>query len=108
MPQVTFVYPSGERTILDIPVGKSVMQGAIGAGLDGIIAECGGEMVCATCHVYILSSELADQLPQKTAIEEEMLNFTVSARDENSRLSCQLLITAPLDGLVVGLPEAQV
>lgn len=108
MPQVTFVYSDGTRTSLDIPIGKTVMQGAIAAGLDGIVAECGGDMVCATCHVYILSLELADHLPPKTASEEEILGFTAAPHKENSRLSCQIRLAERLDGLVIGLPETQV
>jgi 2Fe-2S ferredoxin len=108
MPQVTFVYSNGTRTSLDIPAGTTVMQGAIAAGLDGIVAECGGDMVCATCHVYILSPELADQLPPKTVSEEEILSFAVAPHKENSRLSCQIRLTERLDGLVLGLPENQI
>lgn len=108
MPRVTFVDAEGARTTLDLAEGRSVMQGAIAAGLDGIVAECGGELVCATCHVHVLSEELAAALPRISALEDEMLNHTVEPRQPNSRLSCQLLLTAALDGLVVGLPEAQV
>ena len=51
MPQITYVHPNGTREVLDVPVGTSVMRGAILNGIDGIVAECGGEMMCATCHV---------------------------------------------------------
>lgn len=108
MPTVTFIAPSGERTTLDVPEGKSVMQAAVAAGLDGIVAECGGEMVCATCHVYVLSDDLARALPPVSDLESEMLDHTIAERKANSRLSCQLILSAGHDGLVVGLPDAQV
>ena len=53
MPNITYVHPDGARQVLDVPVGTSVMRGAILNGIDGIVAECGGEMMCATCHVYV-------------------------------------------------------
>ncbi len=108
MPRVTFVDGSGDRTTLDVPEGKSVMQGAVAAGLDGIVAECGGELVCATCHVYVLSDDLPDNLPPVSDLESEMLDHTVAERKENSRLSCQLVLASGHDDLVVGLPDAQV
>ena len=53
MPKVTYVHPDGAREVLDIPLGTSVMRAAILNGVDGIVAECGGEIMCATCHVYV-------------------------------------------------------
>ena len=94
MPQITYVHPNGTREVLEVPVGTSVMRGAILNGIDGIVAECGGEIMCATCHVYV--------------DEKAMLEFTASERRPNSRLSCQLVVTPELDGLVVYLPETQV
>jgi 2Fe-2S ferredoxin len=108
MPHVTSIGASGDRTTLDLPEGRSVMQGAVAAGLDGIVAECGGELICATCHVYVLSEGLADALPPPGALEAELLNHTAAERRPNSRLSCQLLLSAAHDGLVLGLPDAQV
>jgi 2Fe-2S ferredoxin len=108
MPDVTFVDPDGARTTIDISVGKTVMQGAVAAGLDGIVAECGGELVCATCHVYVLSVALATPLPPLSEMEAEMLDHTVAERRANSRLSCQLLLSNGHDGLIVELPTAQV
>ncbi|RVT98624.1 (2Fe-2S)-binding protein [Rhodovarius crocodyli] len=106
MPRVTYVSPDGEPTALDVEEGLSVMQGAIAAGLDGIVAECGGELVCATCHVYV--ETLAESLPPMGALEDELLEHVVAERRDNSRLSCQLVLGAEHEGLVVALPEAQV
>lgn len=105
MPGVTFIQPDGTRRSLAADIGQSVMQVAIENGLDGIIAECGGELVCATCHVRIVS---ADALPGPSSAEDEMLDFTSEPRTATSRLSCQIRMTDALDGLVVQLPDTQV
>jgi ferredoxin, 2Fe-2S len=107
MPSITYVHPNGAREVLDVPVGTSVMRGAILNGIDGIVAECGGEMMCATCHVYVDEPQL-DLTPPQSDDEKAMLEFTASERRPNSRLSCQLVVTPEMDGLVVHLPEMQV
>lgn len=107
MPTITYVQPDGTKQDLDVPAGKRIMQAAIGAGIDGIVAECGGQAMCATCHVYV-DSAWADRLPPVGDDEDEMLEDTVCERTSESRLSCQLPVTDELDGLVVRLPETQV
>jgi 2Fe-2S ferredoxin len=107
MPKITYIHPNGAQTVLDVPVGTSVMRGAILNGVDGIVAECGGEMMCATCHVYVDEARLAET-PAQSDDEKAMLEFTASERRPNSRLSCQLVVTPELEGLVVYLPETQV
>ena len=106
MPAVTYVSYDGKSTTLDVPVGTSVMQAAVLHGIDGIVAECGGSAMCATCHVYVDPADLA-KLPPVDANEDAMLDSTASERRSNSRLSCQLEMTTALDGLVVTLPERQ-
>lgn len=108
MPVVTFVHANGTREDLEVSLGSSIMHAAVNAGIDGIVGECGGSAMCATCHVYISSEGEGKKLPEVSAVEDEMLNSTVSERRPNSRLSCQLLMTAELEGLVLILPEAQV
>lgn len=107
MPTITYVQPDGTKQELDVPAGKRIMQAAIGAGIDGIVAECGGQAMCATCHIYV-DSTWADRLPPVGDDEDEMLEDTVCERTSESRLSCQLPVTDELDGLVVRLPETQV
>ncbi|HEV7826762.1 MAG TPA: 2Fe-2S iron-sulfur cluster-binding protein [Mycobacteriales bacterium] len=106
MPEITYVSADGAADIVDVPVGTNVMRGAVGAGIDGIVAECGGNAMCATCHVYV-PDEYADALPPVTTVEDELLDSTASERRSSSRLSCQLPVTARLDGMVVQLPETQ-
>ncbi len=107
MPKITFVAHDGTPRTVDEPDGVSVMQAAQNAGISGIVAECGGSMMCATCHVYV-HEPWAGKLPGMTATESEMLTMTVSERKPNSRLSCQIVMNAALDGITVELPERQV
>jgi len=106
MPQVTYVSHDGKSTTLDVPLGTSVMQAATLQGLDGIVAECGGSCMCATCHVYVNEDQLS-KLPEMELGEDAMLDGTASPRKSNSRLSCQLVMTPAMDGLVVTMPETQ-
>ena len=107
MPSITYVHTDGSREVLDVPVGTSVMRAAILNGVEGIVAECGGEMMCATCHVYV-DEPCLDRTPPLSDDEKAMLEFTASERKPTSRLSCQLVVTPEMDGLVVYLPETQV
>ena len=107
MPKFTYVTPDGARQNLDVAEGASVMQGAIRNGIEGIVAECGGNAMCATCHVYVDEDQLP-LLPEITEEEDALLDGTASERRPNSRLSCQIPVTAALDGLVVQLPDRQV
>ena len=106
MPSVTYVSYDGKSTTLDVPVGTSVMQAAVLHGVDGIVAECGGSCMCATCHVYVRADQLS-LTPAMQPDEDAMLECTASPRKPNSRLSCQLVVSPEMDGLVVHLPETQ-
>lgn len=108
MPNITIhlVASSGGTTDLECATGQSLMQAAIANNVDGIEAECGGTMTCATCHVYV-RDEFLSKLPIMTSDEDSMLDFTASLRKANSRLSCQIELTGELDGLTVDLPETQ-
>ena len=107
MAVITYVHIDGAREPIDVPLGISVMRAAILNGVDGIVAECGGEMICATCHVYVEPAQLP-LCPAQSDDEKAMLEFTASERKANSRLSCQLVVTPEMDGLVVRLPPTQV
>src|SRR3954471_10244798 len=107
MPQIVYVHPNGQREAIEIAVGTSVMQAATGHGIDGILAECGGNAMCATCHVYV-DPEWLGILPPMSADEDALLDGAASERRPNSRLSCQLVATSDFDGLIVQLPETQI
>lgn len=106
MPDITFIHFNGTEQGLEAPVGVSLMQAATGAGVAGIVAECGGSAMCATCHV-IVDAAWADKLPAPLSNELEMLECTAAERQPTSRLSCQIKLTAAMQGLVVRIPERQ-
>lgn len=103
---VNFISHSGLKTTIDAKIGKSLMELATSKNLDGIAADCGGLMTCATCHVFV-EQPFATQLALPDAEELAMLAFTAVPREPGSRLSCQIMLTAALDGLTVRLPSSQ-
>ena len=106
MPKITYIEHSGKSHTIEIANGLSVMEGAVQNNIPGIDADCGGSMACATCHVYV-KEEWFNKLPIKEDGEEDMLDMAFEPK-KNSRLSCQLMVSDQLDGLVVNLPEKQV
>lgn len=110
MPIVHFLkrWPDGSFSSeeLEGQIGQSAMQLATAAGVDGIVAECGGGLSCATCHVYVAADWIA-RLPGPGQDEQAMLDYTATQRRDTSRLSCQIVLDASLDGLVLELPERQ-
>ena len=102
---IKYIQHDGTEHEADVAEGSSVMQGAIDNGIDGILAECGGACSCATCHVYV-DEAWKDKIPEADDMEEAMVECVLEPKD-NSRLSCQITVTAELDGLVVQLPESQ-
>ncbi len=95
----------GSATVSAQP-GKTLMQAAQAAGVDGIAADCGGSLTCATCHVLV-REPWASQLPAVQADERGMLDFTATTAEPHSRLACQITLTDALDGLTVDLPATQ-
>jgi 2Fe-2S ferredoxin len=107
MAKITYVHTDGRPQTIEVKNGLSVMQGAVTNGIDGIVAECGGNCMCATCHVYVEADQLARLKPMSDE-EDAMLDEAKAERRPNSRLSCQLKVAPALDGLVVQLPDRQV
>ncbi|MFJ2770624.1 2Fe-2S iron-sulfur cluster-binding protein [Streptomyces sp. NPDC087300] len=106
MPKITYVSADETARTIEVPVGTSVMRGAVFNDVDGIVAQCGGNAQCATCHVYV-DATTVDRLAVAGPDEDDLLDFTAAPRHDTSRLSCQLLVTDDLDGLIVHLPERQ-
>ena len=106
MIKIHLVASDGAETTLDVKPGESLMQVAVAANVNGIDADCGGLLTCATCHVYV-RSPFAEQLPPPQDDELGMLEFTAAPRQANSRLSCQIALGPALDGLTVDLPTSQ-
>ena len=106
MPKITYIEHGGKSHTIEVANGLSVMEGAVQNNIPGIDADCGGSMACATCHVYV-KEDWFDKLPKKEDGEEDMLDMAFEP-NKNSRLSCQLMVSDQLDGLIVNLPEKQV
>ncbi len=107
MPKITFISADGTAQTVDARTGDNVMQTALAQGIEGITAECGGAMACATCHAYV-ADDWADKVGPATGAEADMLDFAACEVTPSSRLSCQITITEELDGLVLRLPETQI
>jgi len=105
MPKIKYIEHNGKEHEVDVPVGWSVMEGAVKNLIPGIDADCGGACACATCHVYVAEGWLA-KMPPKQDMEETMLDFAQDL-EPNSRLSCQLKVTPEFDGLTVTMPKSQ-
>lgn len=99
MVQVTFIEADGARRAIEAPVGEPLMYPARNAGVKGIIAECGGSAMCATCHCYVVSAaEGALAAPRQD--EADTVEFNAHEPRENSRLTCQIIVTEALEGAV--------
>ena len=106
MAKITYIEHNGKNHTIDVTNGLSVMEGAVQNNIPGIDADCGGSMACATCHVYV-KEEWFNKLPKNEDGEEDMLDMAFEPK-KISRLSCQILVSDELDGLIVNLPEKQV
>ncbi|MEL6265791.1 MAG: 2Fe-2S iron-sulfur cluster-binding protein [Pseudomonadota bacterium] len=106
MPKITYIEHNGTEHTVEVAEGLTVMEGAVKNGVPGIDADCGGACACSTCHAYV-HPDWFDKLPAKEEMEADMLDFALNP-GERSRLTCQLKVTAALDGLVVTMPEKQI
>jgi ferredoxin, 2Fe-2S len=107
MPIITFIGPDGRSEQVEANIGESAMQAATRHGVDQIVAECGGNAMCATCHVYVDDNWIG-RLADASEEENALLDGVAAERLANSRLSCQIGMDQHLDGLVLRLPERQV
>ena len=105
MAKIKYIEHNGKEHIVEVQNGLTVMEGAVQNDIPGIDADCGGGMACATCHVYV-NEEWLDKLPKKEDGEEDMLDMAFEPK-KNSRLSCQLIVSDELDGLIVNIPSKQ-
>ena len=105
MAKITYIEHNGTNHTIDVQNGLTVMEGAVQNNIPGIDADCGGGMACATCHVYV-KEDWFDKLNKKSEGEDDMLDQAYEPK-KNSRLSCQLIVSDDLDGLVVDMPKKQ-
>jgi 2Fe-2S ferredoxin len=106
MPIVTYVSASGSSREIEVPSGMSVMQAALNQKIAGILGECGGNCMCATCHVYV-DPAFVSRLPPAKENEKFMLSIAAEGPQANSRLSCQIKMSEELNGIIVRLPGKQ-
>ena len=105
MAKITYIEYNGTNHTVDVQNGLTVMEGAVQNNIPGIDADCGGGMACATCHVYV-KEDWFDKINKKNEGEDDMLDQAYEPK-KNSRLSCQIIVSDDLDGLVVDMPEKQ-
>jgi 2Fe-2S ferredoxin len=106
MPKITYIEHNGTQHTVEVPVGLTVMEGAVNNNVPGIDADCGGACACSTCHAYV-SPDWVARMPVREDMEMDMLDFAYEP-NERSRLTCQVKVTAEMDGLALQLPEKQI
>ncbi len=106
MIKLTFVQVDGTEIAAEAKPGDSLMQTAVNAGVDAIAAECGGACACGTCHC-VVSQDWFDRLPSPQPDEADMLEFVIDPQP-TSRLSCQVVVTEDMQGMVINVPDSQV
>ena len=105
MPKIKYIDQKGNSKTIDVENGLTVMEGAVQNNISGIDADCGGSMACATCHVYVEDSWF-NKIQQAEDAENDMIDMAHNPK-KNSRLSCQIIVSEELDGLIVTTPEKQ-
>ena len=105
MPTITLIEFNGQQHTIDAEPGKTLMQNAMDNMVPGIDADCGGACACGTCHCFI-EDQWGNATGDTNALEESMLGMRPD-RLESSRLSCQIDVSADMDGMVVRIPEYQ-
>ena len=105
MPKITYKDYQGNSKTIEVESGLSVMEGAIQNEIQGIDADCGGSMACATCHIYVNDNWL-DKIPKAEDAEVDMIDMAFEPK-KNSRLSCQIIVSDEIDGLEVNIPSKQ-
>ena len=105
MTKITYIDKGKNSKTIEVENGLTVMEGAIQNNIPGIDADCGGSMACATCHVYV-EEKWFNKLPKAEEGEIDMIDMAFEPK-KNSRLSCQLIVSDELDGLVVTTPSKQ-
>ncbi|GAB4271621.1 MAG: 2Fe-2S iron-sulfur cluster-binding protein [Pararhodobacter sp.] len=102
--KATWILPDGREIVAEVPEGRNLMEAALAAGVPGVIGECGGTLSCATCHVHV-EGPWAEAAGKPGDFEDAMLDATEAERTQASRLSCQIEMSAALDGIVLRVPR---
>lgn len=99
MVKITFIEADGNQRVIDAKEGLPLMVSARNIGVKGIIAECGGSAMCATCHCHVISAP-EGSLPEMKTDEADTIEFNANDPQPNSRLTCQIMVTAAMEGAV--------
>jgi 2Fe-2S ferredoxin len=105
MVKLIFVQHDGQQTEVEARVGASVMEAAVENFVPGILAECGGQAVCGTCHAYVDEVRIGE-FAEPSETEKELLEGSLEPK-ANSRLTCQLQVTESMHGMSFLVPEKQ-
>jgi 2Fe-2S ferredoxin len=105
LPHATFILADGKAASIDVAEGLTLMDASVRNNLPGIIAECGGMCSCGTCHVYV-EDPWGERLRAPEEDEQDMLEF-IELRQPSSRLSCQIVMSDDLDGIIVRIPPSE-
>lgn len=101
--KATWILPDGNTITAEVREGQNLMEAAVAANVPHVVGECGGSLSCATCHVYV-SPEWAAKTGTAAEFEDAMLDVAEDERRDTSRLSCQIKMTAALDGITLHVP----
>jgi len=99
---VTWELKDGSSKTADVPVGLNLMEAAVTSGVTGIAGDCGGALACATCHVEVLTGP--DCVKSPDDMEDDMLDMVEGERGNSSRLSCQIVASSGICGIVLRIP----
>ena len=107
MPRIVVnAHDGGTKDVVEADQGVSVMRAVVDGGVRGLLADCGGNLSCATCHAYVAEDWLG-RIEPPSDMEQAMLECAIDVRP-NSRLTCQIILAADLDGMEITMPESQV
>lgn len=101
--KATWILPDGKTITAEVREGQNLMEAAVANNVPRVIGECGGSLSCATCHVYV-SPDWAAKTGTAGEFEDAMLDVAEAERQQTSRLSCQIKMTADLDGITLIVP----
>ncbi|MCL2515509.1 MAG: 2Fe-2S iron-sulfur cluster-binding protein [Microbacteriaceae bacterium] len=104
MVKVTFVTQDGAAHEVEAEVGWKLMEVAVNESIPGIYGDCGGQAQCATCHVHV-PPEWRPITGERNAAEQAMLANAYDVT-EDSRLSCQIIVSEELDGVTVDVVDS--
>ena len=102
--KATWILPDGREITAEVKEGLSLMEAAVANNIPNVVGECGGNLSCATCHVYV-AEDWVDRTGTAGDFEDPMLDVADAERKANSRLSCQLKMSAALDGITLIVPQ---